>query len=542
MTSAPHTIDGEWDYIIVGAGSAGCLLANRLSADPGKRVLLLEAGGDDNWIWYYIPVGYLFSIGNPRSDWMFSTEPEPGLGGRTLPYPRGKVIGGSSAINAMIYMRGQAADYDAWRDMGLTGWGWSDVLPYFMRHEAHAGPPSPVHATDGDCSIEPQRVSWPVLAAFREAAAAHGLRPLDDFNTGDNEGSAYYRVTQRRGLRWTSARGFLKPIWHRGNLSVETGAMVERIEIEGRRASGVCWRVGNERFRARCRGEVVMAAGAIGTPHLLLNSGIGPGAHLAAHAIPVVLDKPGVGENLIDHLQVRLIHRVTGARTLNETYHSRLGRLGMMAQFALLRRGPLTMAPAQLGLFARSSPDRPRANIQFHVQALSLDRWGAPLHDFPAITTSVCNAHPTSRGTVRLKSPGIDAPPAISPNYLATDEDRRVLLDALRLARRLLARPELARFQPREILPGPEATDDAQLLDAAARIAATIFHPVGTARMGPAGDPMAVVDPRLRLAGLDGVRIADAAVMPAITSGNTAGPTMMIAEKAAAMMIEDARG
>ncbi len=529
---------GEYDYIIVGAGSAGCLLANRLSARRSLRVLVLEAGGDDNWIWYYVPVGYLYSIGNPRSDWMFKTEPEPWLHGRRLPYPRGKVIGGSSAINAMIYMRGQASDYDGWRDMGLAGWGWDDVLPYFKQHEDFAGGASIAHGVGGECRIEPQRVRWPILEAFRAAAAEAGIGGIDDFNAGSNEGAGYYTVTQRRGVRWTSARGFLKPVLHRANLTLETGAMTDGIVIADGRARGITWRQHGQRFQARCRGEVVLAAGAIGTPQLLMVSGVGPAAELSRHGIPVQRDLSGVGANLSDHLQVRLIHRITGARTLNTMYHSRLGRLGMLADYAARRRGPLTMAPAQLGLFARSDAGQTRANVQFHVQALSLDRWGAPLHDFPAFTTSVCNAHPTSRGTVRLAGPDIATPPRIAPNYLADERDRQVLLQAMRLARRIIGGRALQAYSPVEVLPGPDAFDDDALLKAAGDIGTTIFHPVGTARMGVAGDAMAVVDGQLRVVGIDGLRIADASVMPTITSGNTAAPTMMIAEKAAAMILE----
>jgi choline dehydrogenase len=540
------TIDGDYDTIVVGAGSAGCVLANRLSADPGKRVLVLEAGGQDNWIWYHIPVGYLFAIGNPRSDWMFKTEPEPGLNGRSLNYPRGKVIGGSSSINAMIYMRGQAADYDHWRQLGLAGWGWDDVLGFFKRHEDHFLGPSESHATGGEWRVEPPRVRWALLEAFRAAAAQAGIEAIADFNTGDNEGSCYFHVNQKRGRRWSAARGFLKPALSRPNLRLETGCLAERVELEGGRAVGVRWRQGGVQGgvvrRARGR-EVVLAAGSIGSPHLLLLSGIGPAAQLRQHGIPVVLDRAGVGASLQDHLQLRAIYQVAGVKTLNTTYHSMAGRIAMALEYAFLRRGPLSMAPSQLGLFTRSDPGRERANIQFHVQPLSLDRFGEPLHRFPAFTASVCNVQPTSRGHVRLRSADPAVAPSIQPNYLSTEDDRRVAADSLRAVRRIVAQPALRPFAPREYLPGAAVGDDEEsLVQAAGDVGTTIFHPVGTARMGLASDPLAVVDERLRLLGLEGLRVVDASVMPSITSGNTNAPTMMIAEKAAAMIAEDARG
>ena len=535
------TIDGDYDYIIVGAGSAGCVLANRLSADPSRRVLLLEAGGRDDWIWYHIPVGYLFAIGNPRSDWMFKTEPEEGLNGRSLNYPRGKVIGGSSSINAMIYMRGQAADYDHWRQLGLSGWGWDDVLPFFKRHEDHFLGASANHAVGGELRVEPPRVRWELLEAFRDAARQAGIKPIPDFNAGDNEGSCYFHVNQRHGRRWSAARAFLKPVLSAPNLRLETGCLVEKIEFDGRRAVAVKWRQGKALRRARGH-EIVLAAGSIGSPHLLSLSGVGPAAQLRQHGIPIVLDRPGVGENLHDHLQLRAIFKVSGVKTLNETYHSVFGRIGMGMQYALLRRGPLTMAPSQLGLFTRSDPSRERANIQFHVQPLSLDRFGEPLHAFPAFTASVCNVQPTSRGHVRLRSADSTAPPAIKPNYLATDEDRRVAADSLRVVRRVVAQPALQRFRPQEYLPGASVGDDhASLVKAAGDIGATIFHPVGTAKMGRDSDPLAVVDERLRVLGLEGLRVVDASVMPTITSGNTNAPTMMIAEKGATLILDDAR-
>ncbi len=539
--SHPETIDGDYDDIIVGAGSAGCVLANRLSADSGRQVLVLEAGGRDNWIWYHIPVGYLFAIGNPRSDWMFKTEPEKGLNGRSLNYPRGKVIGGSSSINAMIYMRGQAADYDHWRQLGLKGWGWDDVLPYFKRHEDHFLAPSESHAAGGELRIEQQRLRWDLLEAFRAAAAEAGIKPIADFNTGDNEGSCYFHVNQKRGRRWSAARGFLKPALRAPNLRLETGCHAERIEFDGRRAIGVTWRQRGIVRRARGR-NIILAAGSIGSPHVLLLSGIGPAAQLQEHGIPVVLNRPGVGKNLQDHLQLRAIFKVSGVKTLNTSYHSPLGRIGMGLEYAFLRRGPLTMAPSQLGLFTRSDPSRERANIQFHVQPLSLDRFGEPLHSFPAFTASVCNVQPTSRGELRLRSSDPATPLAIAPNYLSTDEDRQVAANSLRVTRRIVAQPALQRFKPHEYLPGPSAhDDDASLIRAAGDVGTTIFHPVGTAKMGRDSDPLAVVDERLRVLDIEGLRVIDASVMPTITSGNTNAPTMMIAEKGAAFLMEEER-
>jgi len=541
--SEPTPIEGEYDFVIVGAGSAGCVLANRLSADSKNRVLVLEAGGRDNWIWFHIPVGYLFAIGNPRSDWMFKTEPVPGLNGRALNYPRGKVIGGSSSINAMIYMRGQAADYDHWRQLGLKGWGWDDVLPVFKQHEHHFLGAGEHHAIGGEWRIDHPRVRWDLLDAFRTAAEQAGIRRIVDFNTGDNEGSAPYHVNQKFGRRWSAARGFLKPALGRSNLRLETGCLVERLQFDGKRATGVRFRQNGELKVARCRGEVILSAGAIGSTQALLLSGVGPAAQLSQLGIPVVLDKPGVGENLQDHLQLRLIYKVTGVKTLNEMYASPFGRAQIFLDYAFRRRGPLTMAPSQLGIVTRSDPHRERANIQYHVQPLSLDRFGEPLHTFPAFTASVANVQPTSRGFIRITSADPSVAPAIQPNYLATEEDRRVAADSIRVTRGIVAQPALKAFHPVEYLPGESiGDDDASLAKAAGDIGSTIFHPVGTAKMGRDNDPMAVVDERLRVFGLERLRVIDASVMPTITSGNTNSPTIMIAEKGATMIGEDMRG
>ncbi|MCS3447997.1 MULTISPECIES: GMC family oxidoreductase [Bradyrhizobium] len=538
----PRRLEGDFDYIIVGAGTAGCIMANRLSADPKKRVLLLEAGGKDNWIWFHIPVGYLFAIGNPRSDWMFKTEAEPGLNGRVLAYPRGKVIGGSSAINAMISMRGQAADYDHWRQLGLTGWSYSDVLPAFKRLEDHFLGESEHHGVGGGWRIEAPRLSWQILDAVGDAAEEMGVKRIADFNTGDNEGTSYFHVNQKRGRRWSSARGFLKPVLNRSNLRLETDVLVDRLIVESGRAAGVLFRQGNEVVEARARGEVILCAGSIGTTQVLQRSGIGPSEWLSPLGIDIVLDVQGIGHNLQDHLQQRAIYKVFGVRTLNETYYNLVRRGLMGLDYAFRRRGPLTMAPSQLGIFTRSDATRSRANIQFHVQPLSLDKFGDPLHRFPAITVSACNLQPSSRGTVRIRSTAPDDKPSIAPNYLSTDDDRQVAADAIRTTRKLMKQKALEKYHPEEFLPGPSVgDDDASLAKAAGDIGTTIFHPVGTAKMGTANDPMAVVDERLRFYGLHGLRIADASVMPTITSGNTNTPTAMIAEKAAAMILQDAR-
>jgi choline dehydrogenase len=534
--------DGHFDYIIVGAGSAGCVLANRLSADPKNRVLLLEAGGRDNWIWFHIPAGYLFAIGNPRADWMFQTEKEPGLNGRALNYPRGKVIGGCSAINGMISMRGQAQDYDHWRQLGLTGWGWDDVAPVFRKLDNHFLGDTEHHGAGGEWRVEESRVRWEVLDAVIRAANEMGIPQTADFNTGDNTGVGYFHVNQKRGIRMSAARAFLKPVLKRPNLALETGVLVEKLSFEGKRCTGVLYRQDGRLVEARAKGEVILAAGAIGSPQILQLSGIGAPDWLGELGIPVLQAREGVGRNLQDHLQQRAIFKVDGVKTLNTDYHSLVGRALMGMQYALLQKGPLTMSPSQLGIFTRSSPDQERSNIEFHVQPLSLDKFGEPLHRFPAITVSACNLRPTSRGTVRLRSADPSAKPIIAPNYLATYEDRTVAADAIRVTRRLMRQPAMQPYHPEEYLPGPSVgDDDASLAKAAGDIGTTIFHPVGTAKMGLPSDPHAVVDERLRVIGLQGLRVVDASVMPTITSGNTNTPTIMIADKAAGMVLADNR-
>ena len=535
-------IEGDYDYIIVGAGSAGCVLANRLTADPRTRVLLLEAGGPDDWIWFHIPVGYLYLIGNPRSDWMLQTEAEPGLNGRKLNYPRGKALGGSSSINAMLAMRGQAGDYDHWRQLGLSGWGWNEVQPIFRSLDRSFLGDSEHHRADGELSVEAPRVRWEILDSIIRGAEEMGVPPCADPNTGDNEGAYYFHVNQKRGRRWSAARGFLHPVLNRPNLRLETEVLVDKVLVEGRRASGVRFRRGNQMLTARARGEVILSAGAIGSPEILQRSGIGPAAWLGAAGIPVVHALDGVGRNLQDHLQLRVMFHVQGVKTLNETYYSLLGRPLMALQYALLRRGPMTMAASQLCIITKSDAAQERANIQFHIQPLSLDRFGTPLHREPAVTVSPCNLRPTSRGEMRITSADPAAKPSIRPNYLSTDEDRRIAAQSIRLTRRLMAQDALAKYQPQEFRPGPSIGDsEAELVHAAGDIGTTIFHPVGTAKMGLPSDAGAVVDERLRVHGLDGLRVIDASVMPTITSGNTNTPSIMIGAKGAAMVLEDAK-
>ena len=531
----------EYDYIIVGAGTAGCVLANRLSANPQTEVLLLEAGDKDNYFWIDIPVGYLYTIGNTRTDWCYQTEPDPGLNGRTIGYARGKVLGGCSSINAMIYMRGQKSDYDHWADLGNRGWSWDEVLPIFKKSEDYQHGAGTFHGSGGELRVEERRVNWEILDAWREAAEQSGIPKIAEFNRGDNFGNAYFQMNQRRGKRWSATKAYLRPVANRPNLTVLTHAHVERIEFSTHtgqlQATGIHARVGNNPSHLfHAHQEVLLAAGAIGSPQLLQLSGIGSGKLLQEKEITVRAELAGVGENLHDHLQVRSVYEVKNTVTLNQRANSLFGKLAMGAEYLFFKSGPLTMPPSQLGAFAKSDPDQPSANIEWHVQPLSLDKFGDPLHTFNAITPSVCNLRPSSRGHVRIKTSNAEDYPAISLNYLSTSEDETVAVRGLQFTRKIMAAKALEQFKPKELKPGSDIQTDEQLLSAARDLGTTIFHPVGTCKMG--NDNMAVVNDRLQVHGIKNLRVIDASVMPRITSGNTNAPTVMIAEKGAEFILK----
>jgi choline dehydrogenase len=533
-------LEGEFDYIIVGAGTAGCVLANRLTEDPEVSVLLLEAGGKDDYHWIHIPVGYLYCIGNPRTDWLYRTEAEAGLNGRALAYPRGRVLGGSSSINGMIYMRGQREDYDGWAELtGDAGWSWDSVLPVFKRSEDYHGGSSEFHGQGGEWRVEKQRLRWKVLETFAKAANEVGVPATDDFNRGDNFGIGYFDVNQRRGIRWSAAKAFLRPAAKRSNLTLITGAQVKHLSFAGRRCSGVAYTGGGDDYIAHARLEVLLASGAVNSPALLERSGVGDGARLQALGVPVVQHLSGVGENLQDHLQLRMAYKVSGVSTLNTLQAHWWGKLSIGLRYAFNQSGPMSMAPSQLGAFAKSDPDDPaltRPDLQYHVQPLSLERFGEPLHSFNAFTASVCNLRPSSRGSVHIATADPFAAPRIAPNYLSTEHDRHVAANSLRFTRKIAAAPALARHRPEEIMPGIAFQSESELVAAAGNIGTTIFHPVGTCKMGRAQDSTAVVDSSLRVIGVDGLRVVDASVMPTITSGNTNSPTLMIAERASALI------
>jgi choline dehydrogenase len=533
---------GSFDFIIVGAGTAGCVLANRLSADPANSVLLLEAGGKDDWIWIHIPVGYLYCIGNPRTDWCYKTEPTAGLNNRAINYPRGRVLGGCSSINAMLYLRGQARDYDEWAQVtGDSGWSWQNVLPVFMKSEDHWRGADEKHGQGGEWRVERPRITWEILDAFAEAATESGIPRTEDFNRGNNEGVGRFDVNQRNGVRWSAAKAFLRLALKRPNLRVITGAVVEKLRVEGRRVTGVEFSRGNGKEYAEARRGTVLSAGAIGSPQILQLSGIGPARVLQEHGIGVVHDLPHVGANLQDHLQLRMVFKVKNALTLNTLLGSWWHKAMMGCQYAWSRSGAMTMPPSQMGAFVKSDDSQATPNLEYHVQPISLDRFGEPPHRFNAFTASACNLRPTSRGSVYITSADPRAYPAISPNYLSTPEDRDVAAAAIRLTRRIVLETNaLKKFEPEEYTPGSAYQTDEQLVQAAGNIGTTIFHPVGTCRMGREHDDAAVVDAELRVRGMDGLRVIDASVMPTITSGNTNSPTLMIAERGAEMLLASA--
>jgi choline dehydrogenase len=540
--------DTSFDYIIIGAGTAGCLLANRLSADPKQRVLLIEAGPRDDYHWIHIPVGYLYCIGNARTDWLYYTEPDAGLNGRKLRYPRGKTLGGCSSINGMIYMRGQARDYDGWAERtGDASWRWDNCVPHFRKHEDHYKGADALHGAGGEWRVDRQRLRWDVLDAFAQAAQEAGIPHTEDFNRGSNEGVGYFHVNQKDGWRWNTAKAFLRPACYgRPNFELWTGAHVGRLLFETlpggqHRCTGAEVWTGKEMVRAQAAREVLLCAGSIGSPQLLQLSGVGPAALLQQHGIPVVHDLPGVGENLQDHLQIRAVYKVDGVTTLNTLANSWWGKLKIGMEYAIRRSGPMSMAPSQLGAFTRSTPDQPWPNIEYHVQPLSLEAFGEPLHGFNAFTASVCNLNPTSRGWVRIRSNRFEDAPAIATNYLSTPEDRQVAADSLRVTRRIAGQPALAKYKPQEWKPGPQYQTDEDLARLAGDIATTIFHPVGTTAMGRDDDPRAVLDARMRVRGISGLRVVDAGAMPTITSGNTNAPVLMMAEKAAEWILGDAQ-
>ena len=526
-----------FDIIIVGAGTAGCLLANRLSKNANLKVALIEAGGKDNYHWIHIPVGYLYCMGNKRTDWLFKTTKQNGLNGRSLNYPRGKVLGGCSSINGMIYMRGQYKDYDHWRQLGNNGWGWDDVLPYFKKSEDNYTGSNEYHGVGGEWRVDKQRLFWSVLNDFQDASIQAGIPKIDDFNNGNNFGVSYFKVNQKNGLRLNTSRAFLNPIKNRKNLKIFTNSEVEKLIIKNKAVIGVELNIKKHKLSIFSNKEVILSSGSIGTPKILELSGIGNPSLLKKYGIEVKVDSKNVGENLQDHLQLRVIYKLKNAITLNEKINSMFGKIKIGLEYCFKRSGPMSMAPSQLGIFAMSDSSYEMPNLQFHVQPLSLDKFGEPLHNFPGLTASVCNLNPQSRGSVHINSNNFLSSPTIDPNYLSEEIDKKVAVQSIKLARNIINQPAMRKYEPEEYAPGLQFQSYKDLEKVSGDIGTTIFHPVGTCSMGPHKD--AVTKPNLKVNGIENLRIVDASIMPTITSGNTNSPTLMIAEKASEMILAD---
>lgn len=527
---------GKYDYIIVGAGTAGCVLANRLTQDPNTSVLLLEAGAKDDYGWVHIPIGFLHTSDNPRTDWQYRTQAESGLNGRSLLYPSGKILGGSSSINGMIYQRGQAQDYDRWAELtDDESWCWDQVLPLFKKSEDHAGGANDFHGTGGDWCVEKQTSRWDILDAFRDAAVQSGIPKIEDFNRGAGvEGCGYFDINQKNGLRLNTAKAFLRTIKRRGNLDIMTGSQVTRLIIQqteqGKICTGLEFIGGGREWTADVSRETILSAGTFGSPQILQRSGIGPLALLQQNGIAAIQDLPGVGENLQDHLPLKMVYKISGAKSLNGMARGLLGKAALGLQYLLKKNGPLTTVPAPLGAMLRSDSTQPSPDLFYQIQPWSQDVAGAPLHSFPAFTVSVSNLKPTSRGRVQITSTDVAMPPAITCNYLSTPEDQAMAKTAIQLTRKIVAAAALQPFSLQEV-----QTDD-DLLRLAAALAFAGTNPIGTCKMGRADDALAVVDSQLRVRGIAGLRVVDASVMPSIPAGDTSASTIMIAEKAARLL------